>query len=256
MATCFVVMGFKEKTDYQTGRKLNLDRSYENLIKPAVAAAGLQCLRADEIQHSGDILIPMYEQLLAADVVVADISTMNPNAIYELGVRHALKPATTIIIAEDGLISPFDVRNIMIRRYRHLGEDIGATEARRFQGELADAIRQIMNNRRVDSPVYTTLRDLQPPQLLQQGVAALPPLGSDQTMRALMDKVANARRAEDWKTAKVLLKVIADSIKPQQDSYIIQQLALATYKADGSVAGLAEAAEALSSLSPETSNDP
>ena len=38
MKTCFVVMGFGEKTDYQTGRKLNLDASYRNLIKPAVEA--------------------------------------------------------------------------------------------------------------------------------------------------------------------------------------------------------------------------
>ena len=38
--TCFVVMGFGEKVDFETGRKLNLNASYQNLIKPAIEAAG------------------------------------------------------------------------------------------------------------------------------------------------------------------------------------------------------------------------
>ena len=97
--TCFVVMGFGEKVDFQTGRKLNLDAAYRGMIKPAVEEAGLECYRADEIVHSGVIDVPMYQQILTADVVVADLSTSNSNAFYELGVRHALRPYTTIIIA-------------------------------------------------------------------------------------------------------------------------------------------------------------
>ncbi len=106
MGTCFVVMGFGIKADYQTGRRLDFDKSYQCLIKPAVLTAGLQCIRADEIVHAGIIDVPMYEQLLTADVVVADVSTMNPNAFYELGVRHALRPHTTIIISESKLEFP------------------------------------------------------------------------------------------------------------------------------------------------------
>src|SRR5438477_12431579 len=123
--TCCVIMGFGKKTDFETGRVLDLDQSYINLIKPAVEAAGLKCIRADEIVHSGLIDLPMYEQLLKADVVVADLSTSNRNALYELGVRHALRPFTTVVISEDGLASPFDVNHIVIRKYHHLGEDIG-----------------------------------------------------------------------------------------------------------------------------------
>ena len=90
--TCFVVMGFGTKTDYTKPKTFNLDKTYRNIIKPAATAAGLECLRADEIVHSGNINVPMYEQLLKADVVVADVSTYNCNAFYELGVRHALRP--------------------------------------------------------------------------------------------------------------------------------------------------------------------
>jgi hypothetical protein len=144
--TCFVVMGFGKKTDFETGRVLDLDQSYLALIKPAVEAAGLKCIRADEIVHSGLIDVPMYEQLLNADVVVADISTSNRNALYELGVRHALRPYTTVIIAEEMMMkSPtFDLSHIVIRQYRHLGEDIGVGEARRFTTSLAAAIQEII----------------------------------------------------------------------------------------------------------------
>src|SRR3977135_4610269 len=118
--TCFVVMGFGKKTDFETGRVLDLNKSYKNLIKPAVEAAGLKCIRADEIVHSGLIDVPMYEQLLKADVVVADLSTSNRNAIYELGVRHALRPYTTVVIAEDEIKTfPFAVKHVAGRQSHH-----------------------------------------------------------------------------------------------------------------------------------------
>jgi hypothetical protein len=165
--TCFVVMGFGKKTDFATGRSLNLDKSYKNMIKPAVEAAGLKCVRADEIVHSGLIDTPMYDQLLKADVVVADLSTANCNAFYELGVRHALRPFTTVVISEDGFTSPFDVNHIVIRRYHHLGEDIGFDEVMRFREELTSAIRTIMakDPRDPDSPVYSFIKNLKPPEV-------------------------------------------------------------------------------------------
>ena len=87
MSTCFVVQGFGKKTDFTDGRVLDLDASYA-VIKEGVEAAGLQCIRADEIQHSGTIDVPMYQQLLQADLVIADLSTYNVNAAFELGVRY------------------------------------------------------------------------------------------------------------------------------------------------------------------------
>src|SRR5207247_9498771 len=120
--------------------------SYQSLIKPAVEGAGLKCIRADEIVHSGLIDVPMYEQLLKADVVVADVSTSNRNALYELGVRHALRPYTTVIIAEEQMMNlpTFDLSHIVLRQYRHLGEDIGVSEAKRFRTALTAAIQTIM----------------------------------------------------------------------------------------------------------------
>jgi hypothetical protein len=98
IGTCFVVMGFGKKTDFETGRTLDLDQSYRNMIKPAVEAAGLKCVRADEIVHSGLIDVPMYEQLLNADVVVTDsrppIRTRSTNSAC--ATRYARTPRSSL----------------------------------------------------------------------------------------------------------------------------------------------------------------
>lgn len=93
--------GVWKKTDFESGRTLDLDATYESIIQPAVASQNIRCIRAGEIVHSGVIDTEMYEMLLRADLVIADISTGNVNAVYELGVRHALRPNSTIIMAED-----------------------------------------------------------------------------------------------------------------------------------------------------------
>jgi MAP3K TRAFs-binding domain len=278
--TCFVVMGFGKKTDFETGRTLDLDKTYRNIIKPAVKAAGLECVRADEIVHSGLIDVPMYEQLLNADVVVADLSTSNKNAFYELGVRHALKPYTTLVICEDGIKTfPFDVNHVAVRQYHHMGEGIDFEEVERFRGVLTDAIVEIYNKKppQNDSPVYTFLNGLTPPALAKamQGVAeavakSAPDAVADggggvadaATHSVLMQQVDKAQKEGDFTTAKVLLSTVrgmmkaADPNRPE-DPYIVQRLALITYKAKQPTPqqALEEARALLETLNPATSND-
>ncbi len=276
--TCFVVMGFGKKTDFETGRVLDLNQSYQNLIKPAVEAAGLKCIRADEIAHSGLIDVPMYELLLKADVVVADLSTSNRNAIYELGVRHALRPCTTVIIAEEEMMkSPFfDLNHIVIRKYKHLGEDIGVSEAKRFTGELTSAIKEILAKEeklRWDSPVYKFIDRLTPPliaemvQSVKVAAIAPPSVAPEQATPAhseLMARVDEAQRKNDWLKAKMLLEEIREMRKASpagepkaEDPYILQRLALATYKSAHPTpeAALTAARDLLNLLGPEVSND-
>lgn len=298
-------MGFGKKTDFETGRVLDLDKSYRNMIKPAVETAGLKCIRADEIVHSGLIDVPMYEQLLKADVVVADLSTSNKNAYYELGIRHALRPFTTVIISEDEIKTfPFDVNHVAVRQYHHLGDDIGYEEVVRFRKQLTKAIKEIINKdpKDQDSPVYTYLKGLTPPALAAavqstlQGAVGAPSLkkkigngkGVTQTMdnggdstagaatvlethSALIGKVDEAQKNGNWEEAKRLLTSIrkkkSDELKKQssskkltveqsEDPYILQRLALVTYKSKPSdIKALDEACKILRRLNPGTSND-
>ena len=258
--TCFVIQGFGEKTDFTSGRKLNLDASYA-VIKEAVLGAGLKCIRADEIQHSGTIDTPMHQQLLNANVVIADLSTYNVNAAYELGVRHALRPYATIVIAETEFKYPFDISHIAIRTYKHLGEDIGRQEANRFISELKAAITEIINAQNIDSPVYTFLPSLVPPSEISAArsstkVTKNPEASSDQNAKQLLDLARQAMAQDNFGTAKPLFEAILQ-MRPN-DEYITQQLALATYKhkqPDAKTA-LLRAHEILQALNPETTNDP
>jgi tetratricopeptide (TPR) repeat protein len=255
--TCFVVQGFGEKTDLATGRALNLDASYE-VIKEAVEAAGLRCVRADEIVHSGTIDAPMYDALFRADLVIADLSTANLNSAYELGVRYGMRPRATIIVAEQQFKNPFDFSHIVIRRYEHLGKDIGRREAARFTSELTEAIREIVEGEQVDSPVYTFLR-LEPPAEAPRprGAATHAEVATtEQNAKQMLDEARTHMSGGDFSGARDLFETVL-RMRPR-DEYVIQQLALATYKSQMPAprAALLAAHAQLQTLDPDTTNDP
>ena len=258
---CLVLQGFGEKIDLTDGRKLNLDASYQ-VIKDAVEEAGLQCLRADEIIHSGLIDFAIYEQILHADLVIADLSTYNLNAAYELGIRYGLKPYATIIVAEEKFKNPFDVSHMTIHYYRHLGEDIGVSEARRFKAELKDAIAEIIDSRKTDSPIYTFLTSLRPPmedegaEAMTEAIAAELPGQQEQTVKELCNAAHDAMKNGDYSLARMVLQAIRE--KRPHDDNVVQQLALATYKSrrPNPKTATDEARTTLKALNPESSNDP
>jgi hypothetical protein len=247
---CYVVMGFGKKTDFETGRTLDLDKTYKNIIKPAVEAAGLICVRADEIVHAGVIDLPMYEQLLNADIVIADLSTSNKNALYELGIRHAFRPFTTIVIAEDGMKwFPFDMNHVPVYPYHHLGEDIPYEEVMRFTNMLTNVIINRLNNLSTDSPVYTFLYNLRPPEIQDADIKTMQKFietntakinvsfetnfntetkSINQSLSKIIEEGENALAKSDFKTARESFAAARQLDK--NDPYLIRQHALATYK--------------------------
>ena len=247
---CFVVMGFGKKMDYESRRELNLDATYKWIIKPAADAEGFRCIRADDVMHSGIIDKPMYEMLLQADLVIADISTANANAVYELGVRHALKPYSTIIMKEQDGRLYFDLNHINILSYKHLGEDIGASEAESATTKLRKLIREVTTEPfATDSPVYTFLATLQGPRLSTQQLDKLVDCAEQAAndFAALIQQGRNASKASDHEAAIAAFQQARKikeqarreamntggvaAVGPSEDAYLIQQLALATYKA-------------------------
>jgi endonuclease III len=280
MQTCFVVQGFGKKTDFTDGRVLDLDASYA-IIKDAVQACGLQCLRADEIQHSGTIDVPMYEQLLRADLVIADLSTYNVNAAFELGVRYALRPHATLIVAEEQLKNPFDFSHIVMRRYKHLGEDIGVKEAKRFSNELQQAIQTILAAPQTDSPIYTFFPQLQPPleqaaqaaQALHAAATRMAEVG--QALTSASEQALSAGADDDGRNTRELLDaaqallnagqaVAARNLLEQvhrrhpQEASVTLSLALATARGaqPNAEAALHAACEVLHELDPDNTNNP
>lgn len=252
-------MGFGKKTDLSTGKTLNLDKTYKNIIKPAVEKAGLQCVRADEIQDSGLIDKSMYALLMHADLVVADISTYNPNAIYELGVRHAVRPYSTIIIKEQEGAIPFDLNHNRIFQYVHLGDDIGVDEAERCKEALVQMIESILKNKIIDSPLYDYIQDVEPPKLTVKEYQRI--IGDlserEESIFAISERAEHFMEDSNFiEAAKLWGK--AESLVPNE-AYFTQQHALARYKskAPTEISSLADALQIIKKLDPDNeTNDP
>lgn len=251
---CFVIMGFGTKTDPFTGRLLDLDKTYENIIAPAVQESGLECIRADEVHDSGLIDKSMYALLIHADLVIADISTFNFNAIYELGIRHAVKPFSTIILKENEAGSiPFDLSHNRIFPYNHEGTDISATESKRCVESLVTLINQVMAAKNIDSPMYEYIKGLNAPLLPDDELKdIIDRLGKEEKFvfvqreraRNYMKMNLFSEAEECWRKAATI---------SGNDDYFVQQQALCRYKSESPNAqtALLDAWAIISQLNPE-----
>lgn len=233
--TCFVIIGYGKKSIWSESgikRDLQLDKTYHNLIEPVLKNLGFDYFRASDknYENSGYIDADMYKYIVTADLVIADISTLNANALYELGIRHALRPQTTIIISEEGTEFPFDINHLSIISYKHLGEDIGVSESDRFKGELRNKISSVIDNDKIDSPVYTFIPDLVPPKFKANNLVKKVPDASRnaKSLSELVKLAEDAKNNKDFISSKWYLNraIQLDG----SNLFLKQRLALVTYK--------------------------
>jgi hypothetical protein len=168
--------------------------------------------------------------------------------------------------------------------------DIGIAEKRRFEAELTGAIKDALAKEpelRRDSPVYKFLENLTPPSIQQQtaaggpapgsaaghsGAAAQPASadndglqrddapggrGAEEGQARRLAQGENAAGGNAWVEAKIAARPEEQQTAKLEDPYILQRLALATYKSQYPSAeeALMEARDFLSLLEPHTSND-
>ena len=148
------------------GKDIAFNRIYEELLKPALEAAGCTVFRADEEQRAGDIRTDMFQELLVADLVLADLTLDNPNVWYELGVRHALRARGVVLVQGPRPTSPFDIYPDRKLRYRLKdgAPDPAFVDADRAAlTAMAHATLNAAAQRKV-SPVYTLLPHLSEPK--------------------------------------------------------------------------------------------
>lgn len=144
---------------------VDFDRVEHELIRPAMEQAGLTGGTTGQFIQQGNIRIDMFEQLLIADVVIADISIHNANVFYELGIRHAMRDKRTFLIKSKGAKLqenagaetdvPFDLKTDRYLMYDPESPG-GATDI------LAAALRLTLDSQSADSPVYQLLPGLEP----------------------------------------------------------------------------------------------
>ena len=116
--TCFVIMPITVPAHFEQrygGREDHFTKIYDALIEPAVRAAGLEPIPPSR-SGTENIQAAIINDLQGADLVLADLSALNPNVFLELGIRSALdKP---VCLVSDGLdVLPFDSRTLYTHTY-------------------------------------------------------------------------------------------------------------------------------------------
>lgn len=147
------------------GQLIDFNRVYAEYIRPALEAVGLEAFRADQEQRAGDIRADMFQELLFADLVVADLTVDNPNVWYELGVRHALRARGVVLVCGGRVTTAFDLYTDRKLRY---GLKDGAPDPATIEDDkrrLTEMVKATMvswRGRKL-SPVYHLMPNLQEP---------------------------------------------------------------------------------------------
>src|SRR5438128_1952932 len=145
----FVIRPFGIKQDLK-GLNIDFERVARELIHPALDRLGLSGRDTGEILEAGNIRTDMFQRLLTADLVVADVSIHNANVFYELGIRHALRNRGTFLLRGGGGDDvPFDLKT---DRYFAYARDNPAAAV----DTLVAALRQSIDREpdKPDSPVF------------------------------------------------------------------------------------------------------
>ena len=220
--SCFVVMGYGQRRDPISGKKVDLNKIYFEIIKPIAIECGYNCYRGDEIPDSGIVDVSMYYGILDADLVIADITTLNPIAIYELGVRHGVRKRKTIVMMEQSNKFFFDLNHVRTLLYEyHSRGNVWKNEVENVKNALKERIEYLDQQDEKDSPLYTFIGDLCEPQKLSKqkfnGDKGIP-------LYERVRTAINARRSKQYQRALELFGELNKQYPT--DTFFIQQKAL------------------------------
>jgi hypothetical protein len=148
-------MPFGEKTD-MAGQQIDFDDVYEFLIKPPLEQLKVEVFRCDRIPASGSLHREMLRHILHDDLAVVDITTLNPNVFYELGVRHAVRRSGTVLLRRKGTKSPFNVQGMRAFEY-----DLDMRSVAEAHKTLLRALEHALGSTESDSLVHDSLPGLQ-----------------------------------------------------------------------------------------------
>jgi hypothetical protein len=129
--SAFVVMPFREAWS---------DAVFRGMIEPGVTEARLACIRGDAIVRVGDLTQNIWGAMLRAGIVVADVSALNANVFYELGLAHALGK-DAIIVKQVGSKTPADIGGAHYHEYDLSSLDEGRKWLNQELSQWADMTR-------------------------------------------------------------------------------------------------------------------
>jgi hypothetical protein len=161
--SCFILMPFTKANELE---KDDLDFIYSHIIQKAVQDFEVEDRRYfDRVERFngkvGSIISGIVNQLNSADLVIADLTALNPNVMYELGVRHSLRRGT-IIISQDLKNLPSDLRDYLTVEYKYSTKTVEqAKNYEIFRADLHKTIFEVISTQKYDSPVLSYLQQRQ-----------------------------------------------------------------------------------------------
>lgn len=117
-------------------------------LNPILKEFGYEGLPAHKIAEPGSIPEQVIEHLLNDDLVIANLTGLNPNVMYELAVRHATK-LPIICIAEQGTQLPFDIAS-----ERTIFYDDNMAGVTVLKTKLHDTLKASIKEKNSDNPIY------------------------------------------------------------------------------------------------------
>lgn len=207
----FVIMPFGKKKEPTGTYEIDFDQVYHIAIKPSAESADLEVIRADEERSGGIIHIPMFERLLLAEIVIADVTLPNANVFYELGVRHCAKPRTTILIYAKENQLPFDIH--MIRAIPYVLDNGVLTKD--SATKLRDTIEQKLKEAKrdlelTDSPLFQLISSFPGIELPHEVTESF--RDRARYIDGIRDRLREARRLPDKHKAVKIMKEIEQSL--------------------------------------------
>lgn len=187
---CFVGMPFGQKLDAMGG-VIDFDLVYRALIAPAVWEAGMTPVRGDEWTYLGLSDHAWLQPVLGAPVAVFDVSVTTPDVMYALGVRHALRPHVTLVVAAGGTRVPSTLERLRVLFYE-LNAAARPENPERFRRAFVEHLEGRRQPEDVDSPVFQVLADLRPPKL--GALAEVPVPEASRQANELKRRILSARR--------------------------------------------------------------
>ena len=136
---CFIIMPISDVDGYENG---HFTRVYEDLIIPAVELSNFNPIRSDEVKQTNLIHLDILQQLIDAPIAVCDLSTRNPNVLFELGIRQAFdKPV--VLIQEKGTPKIFDISGLIYVEYQ---KTLKYRDVLKSQKEISESITATFNS--------------------------------------------------------------------------------------------------------------
>ena len=129
------------------------DGLINNVIKPVCEELNLVAIPAHEIDKPGSITRQVIQHIMNSKMVIANLTGLNPNVMYELAIRHAAK-LPVVCLAEEGTLLPFDITTE--RTIFYTDDMYGAVK---LVPDLRSKIESALGDENIDNPIYRAITD-------------------------------------------------------------------------------------------------